>query len=422
MTKNDLKDSIINRNSDFYCLVGPNTSGKSHFLTTTFAELKNALFFGEEGRAEISDRRSKVSIQDNEYLYEEDKDRGTDRKIGASSDLISESSTKIINSVRNTLKNINLLHMSLGTKKLQAILDTFLHYNLNNVDYVLLDEPENSLDDSNLKAISRLIDTLIKNGKTVIAVTHSPRLLEIMKVDIGKIYVFSTLFDNNIRNVQFAEVEKKFDLIGEELTLLSNEHPNTISEIDKYLFLPNTELRHCYLTTLLYSYDFYKVLFYRDVYIVEGLTEFYILKEIQDNLPVSNNYFVSGGKYRIPFLISLFSLVCKTVHCFFDTDLDKKAVSFSSSLTKHINDKYHDDAKLYNVDGDVETYLDIDIDKIIKLITNKTGTISTSFHKSFISHYKHYLCYFHICSEPDAKQKVIKLFKEPKDIQYNSYE
>jgi len=189
-------------------------------------------------------------------------------------------------------------------------------------------------------------------------------------------------------------------------------------------FAPLTKLRHYYLLSLLHSIEFYQTLFYLDVFIVEGLTELYLIKNIQNELPFANNYFVANGKFRIPFLIDLFSSLCETVHCFFDTDFKTNKISFSSNLTNFIIERYKNDVavNLYRIPKDIESFLEIDEKTAIAKISN-IENVSNEFYNSFLSRYKEYLCLSFIDSDDGSREKIIKLFRDIKpNTQFDNFD
>jgi len=424
MTKNDLKSKIHKRDSRNYYIVGPNASGKSYFLDIIFNELSNAFYFRESGEVTITENRSRVRISSGKYMYIDETQRGQIRAVNKESEGISENASNIVNYAFKIKETIDIAHISLGTRKLNRIIDSFLSFNLNSIKYILIDEPENSLDDKNLKVIAGLIKTLTQNNYVVVIVTHSPRLLEIMNADLDDIFVFQKPFDDSVRHLCFRDAVNLFDSVGKELNDLSKQSPQKIKNIDKMSFAPLTKLRHYYLLSLLHSIEFYQTLFYLDVFIVEGLTELYLIKNIQNELPFANNYFVANGKFRIPFLIDLFSSLCETVHCFYDTDFKTNKISFSSNLTYFITERYKNDVavNLYRIPKDIESFLEIDEKTAIAKISN-IENVSNEFYNSFLSRYKEYLCLSFIDSDDGSREKIIKLFRGLKpNAQFDNFD
>ena len=413
MKKNDLKELIKNRSNNLFCLVGPNSSGKTFFLSDVFNSLEDALFFHEDGRVTLSNNRKNVTIVNGDYLYIDDSNRGKALPNSFERDEISIDSQNIVNYSTGKMKSIDTKHLSFGSEKLVRLLKTFISYNLNDIKYILLDEPENSLDDINLKVVAKLIEVLIENSKTVVMVSHSPRLLEILKVDIDSVYVFSKPFEDEIKHSSFGYVISLFDSIGTKLMELSDKYSADIKGHEKYVFKPGTPFRKHYIETILHSYDFYKTLFYSEVILVEGLTELYLIKEIQRTLPISDNYYVAHGKNKVPFLLELFSLLCDSVKCFFDSDFKENGDpnSFSPALTNFINENYEKRTTLYCIPKDIETFLGIDMKSIIMGITNDPKMTKNQ-SDNFKQKYKEYLCLHAIVSNPNAKKKIIKLFSE----------
>lgn len=156
---------IRDSSSTLFCLVGPNYSGKSFILKNFFENYISVggLLIDENGKVRRKVNNDEVSISSDEkyYVYQDEKQRGRNPSAGVKTDII-DSSRKIIDIVNKYKKIItNLLQEgkqdSLGISKIMNIIEIFLTTNLNNIDYVLLDEPENSLDDNNLKIVIEFV-------------------------------------------------------------------------------------------------------------------------------------------------------------------------------------------------------------------------------------------------------------------------
>lgn len=311
----------------------------------------------------------------------------------------------------------NLKTMSLGSKKILNILNAFLSYNLNHISCYLFDEPENSLDDENLKYIMKLFDLLKNSKKKVVFITHSPRLLEMLQLEIDNIFLFQRLYNNDVINHSFKEIQYIFNEVGKLINDLSAI--NNVSEHEKYDFLPNTKFSELYLDQLLKSSQFYRILFYHHVVIVEGRTEELIAIEMIKELDINKCIFNARGKYQMIFLIKLFSLYCNKLSCIIDSDEPKNAkVSLAAALTKEIEKlKEQDKIFIYAIPKDLESYLGFDTKEVVEKLTNKESC-SEKFIGNFTKYKKEYLPYFVIKTDNVARNNIKKLF----DLESNSYE
>ena len=140
-------------------------------------------------------------------------------------------------------------------------------------------------------------------------------------------------------NFSKQDIYDLFDENGNDLLKLIPDHP--YSEPEKYYFLPATNLKNIYLEDLLKGDDFYRILFYSHIVIVEGKTEELIIRELTKDLSISKCIFNANGKYKIPFLFKLFSLYCEKITCIIDSDYlsSDGSTNFPYLLTKEI-EKY----------------------------------------------------------------------------------
>lgn len=411
MTKNDLTNLILTPDKKIFSIVGPNASGKSYYLNN---DLLNALPNGvltldEEGRFYTKDNRRKVKIYEDNYIYEDESNRGTNNR-NIEQEKIDDNSLKIIEGVKSYKGKFENAKKSLGSKKILNILNALLSYNLNQIDYFLFDEPENSLDDERIRCIGRIFDLLIKNNKRVVFITHSPRLLEVLQIDINNIFLFPKIYSDVI-NYSFEDVVQIYNKNGENLRKI-NSNPNN-NEYKNYDYLPNTGIAPLYLNEFLKSNDFYRALFYSHIILVEGITEELLARELSNELELSRCIVNSHGKYRMPFLFNLFSLFCDKITCIIDSDYKNGNETFTKKLTEHIetfkeNNKYF----VYTLPNDIESFLKVDKKELALLLSNKSTQQlpSKSFLDNFSNRYKPYLTLYTIKENDEARKKVKALF------------
>ncbi len=409
MNKEEFIANIKSKENNIYCLVGPNTTGKSYILNMAFNQLNNkTLFIDEEGNVKTKDNRNKIKIINELYVYSDERKKGNRNKEEEEVEKINSYSLKIIQTIRKYLAKINTKNKSLGSTKLYNILNTLLSYNLNNIEYILIDEPENFLDDENLKIINIVFECLKNNNKSIILVTHSPRLLELMRIKIDDIYYLKQMF-GDINNIKIDEIRQIY--MDNGISLLNFDKSITISEVDKYDFIGISPMMDIYLDNLLYSYDFYRTLFYSGVIILEGHTEKLIINELKDYINYSNNYFIANGKNRIPFLIKLFSLLNLNITCFIDTDKNEgeEINKLPQLLTNYIGNLKMEKIEINCVQKDMENYLNIDNETIIKVLSCK-DEVSKNFINDFIKKYKTYICYYSLKNNRTVFEKAKNLF------------
>ena len=418
MTKDNLISLILSSNRKIFSIVGPNSSGKSYFLNN---DLLNALpnsilILDEEGRFHIKDNRRKVKIIGEYYVYDDENNRGKINRNDAN-EKINVNTLKIVHKIIDYRKKFESQKKSLGSRKLLNILNALLSYNLNHIEYFLFDEPENSLDDERIKYIGKIFDLLISNNKKVVFITHSPRLLELLQINIDDIFVFPNIYAEVI-NHTYDEIKNLFNNTG---NLINQLKPvNQEEEYAKYDFLPYTNFSELYLSELLKNNQFYRVLFYSHVIIVEGRTEELLTFELSKELDISKCIFNAGGKYKMLFLIKLFSMFCHKVSCVIDSDIkDDDCSTLPSLLTLEI-EKLKKDNKLfiYSLPNDLETYLGFDKKAVVQYLTKGDGEeISGNLFNKFKRYYKHYLPFYVIKTDMAARIKIKQLFNS----ETNSY-
>lgn len=420
MIKNDLTNRILNTNRNIFAIVGPNTSGKSYYLTNDlyYSFSENILLLDEDGRFKARKNMTKVKISGNNYVYDYERYRGIDdREVEI--EQIKPEILKLINCILNIKKRFNVKIMSLGSRKVLNVINTFLSYNLNHIDYFLFDEPESSLDDENIKYITKIFDLLVKSNKKIIFITHSPRFLEMLQIKIDDIYVFPKI-GNEIINHSFSEIETIFNEVGEKISRLKPN--NDEKEYVKYDFLPNTKISKLYLEELLKSTQFYRTLFYTHIIIVEGNTEELIANELSKELDINKCIFKSYGKYKILFLIGLFSMYSEKLSCVIDSDEREEGNSSLASLLTFEIEKCRIPNKcyIYVLPNDLENYLKFDKNEIVSILSNyDIDKISNKFSNNFSKYYKQYLPLYVIKNNDVARTKVKNLFN--KEMNYYNF-
>ena len=417
MKKNDLINEFINSNQKLFSLVGPNNSGKSYFLKYDLYDnpnLQSIMYLDENGIYSIKGNRAKVKIVEIDkkmyYRYIDDSRRGSYEERAPQLVEIDKSSLNIIERAQSIFDRTNIPNKSLGTSKIHLISQSLLEYNLNEITYFIFDEPENALDDERMKYLERLFKILVNNGKKLFFVTHSPRFLELLQVDIDCLYILPGI------NKPFIHFNKNdiyilFDDVANEITNRLNLN-NNINDIAKLDFKSGTSLSRIQIDLFLKSYDFYKVLFYLKVCIVEGDTEDYSLKCLNDGISSNKTIYKARGKYYIPFLANLFASFGVSVNCIIDSDIKaNKDKNLSNELTEYLCSK----SDIYNckaLTGDLENYLSIDFDTSIKKLIGEEVLQSNRQYKKFKNDHKALVTYFEIMADPIKKAKLLELVED----------
>lgn len=212
--------------------------------------------------------------------------------------------------------------------------------------HIVLDEPEQHLHKSLLHKLAEVIRNLKSSGKEVYIVTHSSELMSLLDIDLNedKIYLFNDY--DNYRG-------KKVDL-------------STISSLKATPWYGNLGQRHkSYyvkedLNVLIrdqLSYDFYKALFSKKVYIVEGINDELFLKKLL--ISKGQEYgdysiFKTHGKFIMPVFCEIFSNLGITVKVMFDLDSTKALTDSKHNLVNEYLLQYDN----LSFEENIEKYLD----------------------------------------------------------------
>ena len=277
MNANELLD-VIKTSPDrrLFAIVGPNTVGKSYSLRFLHRKSNGeSLLIDEDGGYTCNIARSKIQRVDNKYLYVDESNKGKEAAEVEQIE-IESSSREIISVVEFCKRQLNVKFLSSGSKKLNNILDIILSLNLNSIRFFYFDEPENFLDDQSIKMVQRIFETLAKNNKTVVFVTHNPRLLEVLRIDIDSIYLLPKMYGDFI-NLTFEEIKNIYRATGTEISKIKLSTQVGYGDILEYSKPEKVEL--LFLKRLLSSQEFYRALFYNEIFLLEGLTERCVLEE-----------------------------------------------------------------------------------------------------------------------------------------------
>ena len=407
MNTSELLD-VIKTSADrhLFAIVGPNTVGKSYSLSFLHSQSNGeSLLIDEEGAYKCNIARSKIKRVDNKYLYVDESSKGKEGTEGEHIE-IEPSSSQIISVAEDCKRQLNVKFLSSGSKKLNNILDIILSLNLNNIRIFYFDEPENFLDDQSIKVIQRLFDALVKNNKTVAFVTHSPRLLEVLRIDIGSIYMLPKMYGDFI-NLTFEEIKNMYRTTGTEISKIKLSTQVGYGDILEYSKPEKVE--HLFLKRLLSSQEFYRALFYNEIFLLEGLTERCVLEESPKLIQHTQNVFYCNGKYQAPFLIKLFVALQKHVIGVFDRD-DGKEGKLPYEINSYLNQMVTTSNNLLSlkfIPYDLESFLGID-DNLYREILG--DDYSANKRDQLAKQYKAYISLFKIRKQPTLISDLEALF------------
>lgn len=349
-------DGIKNsKNDNKWCLIGPNTSGKTYFIKKFFnANTTESIKINDHGIDQSKQNKEEIHINGNHYYYKSDEtERGKYRDLNPDKYKvpISESSQNILMFVNNQLEELNKIHnQSKGIKRIIGIFETFRKYNLNTVNYVLIDEPENSLDDIRFNIISEFFDLLVDNNKKVIFSTHSTRFYQINKMSIENTIMLNS--DRSLVKITLNDIKGIYkDMIK------TYKKEKSIKELASKQYLPN-ELLTIHIKQLIHEEGFINALFYNKITLVEGFSDKVIFDNLKTYKQLDSYFYITRGKYKMIFFYKLFTRLNKEVSIVIDSDSDKDKNHSLRKLTCYLKDNISTNVIIF--DKNLENELDMD--------------------------------------------------------------
>jgi len=119
----------------------------------------------------------------------------------------------------------------------------------------------------------------------------------------------------------------------------------------------NNYIFDMHLNHFLKSDEFYKVLFYDDVYLAEGLTEKLVIRQIKNDIENSVYFFSTSGKAYIPIFAWLFNMISKSVKIIIDSDRRGGTYKTQVAITEYLQEKYNENLRVF--EHDFESHFDI---------------------------------------------------------------
>ncbi|HDR7827000.1 TOPRIM nucleotidyl transferase/hydrolase domain-containing protein [Bacillus cereus group sp. Bce001] len=344
---------------DLIFFVGPNGAGKSFNLKRIFSNNDNALYVNEEGQPTFSLNKPKVKIdlESKTYHFQNELRRGTEQ-LEIETEQISEELLPLLNKV-GELQNKNKVIQytkSKGQEKFSNLLNIFMDFNFNNLEYICLDEPENFLDEDYIKEIARLILELARIGFKVRVATHSVRILTECQATIEQISILNKTREYKTSNEQIKETMKSTR--NAILEFQNKDYTLGGIMLAKLNACDNDTFFRIFVSQTIENESFYKCLFNKTVVLVEGASEIVALRTIKDRFANSTEFFSPHGKVYMPFFVRLFNSLGKEVIVLIDTD--KEDFRLPWILTEYFKkEKEKNNLNLITHDPDFETFYNI---------------------------------------------------------------
>lgn len=288
-----------------------NSTSTEYFLDELFNNnnLNNAkIQLLEEGRKSVDSKKEKIKkIVDNILKLNES---------ATKSNLI-EFENKLSLKEMFTV-DIKILDLIGSGQKMLLLLDLVLDFDKDNI---FLDEPEKYMQPNLLKILACKLNNLLKSGKNIFIVTHSPKLLSFLDLKID---------DIEIMNEKQKEDEKEWPTKKIDLQMAINLLINDKSIKERIIESKeiNSKTKSYYNLKLIekniinnHKYDFFNALFAKKIIICEGLNDEIFLNWLGNNSKFDDySIFKTFGKGIMPVFLEIFKQVSKNVICIFDKD------------------------------------------------------------------------------------------------------
>ena len=383
--------------------VGANSTGKSYDLNRLFLKNRKAILLDEDGYCRVDESLKSYTISE-DMRYYISQDSLQEEKV-----IIEKKYKNVIKCCKKIKEKLNIKFLSLGAKKLLTIIDGILTYNLAEISTFYFDEPENCLDDYNIKNINNIIEALIACNKQVFIVTHSPRLLENLRPQIGSIFLKKKLFEGYLQITEDAIFQIHQKTLQECLQYVMNP-PKWVSI---YLEKP-AKFYNLYIDTFMHSQDFYRSLFYNEITLAEGLTEKYIVHSIHELEMATNCFIFTHGKFNMPFLINFYNYLGKKIYCIFDSDIKTNSNSKATGQINGYIESLIPNSQKIVFDPNLESELNVDIEVVQEIFGEFSNTLSHCELKELQHKFKPFIAVYGILADENRKSILLqKLNNKP---------
>lgn len=365
--------NIENNDKNILALIGKNGTGKTFQLEKILNTNNFVIMITGDGAPIISRQINIIKIDDKmeNYVYTNEFERGSKSDIRV--EKIDNRVKKILNYSRLILGRLtNLKDLSKGQEKLKNIMKVLTEHNLNNIQYILFDEPDTYLDEEYLKIIVELIKKILDANIIVRVATHSSRLLKILNLDISDIMLLNGVYGRVLLSNEII-VENYKKISNEVQKVRQQERIDMTSGIDFKLNLAeNKDLLECFIEQNIKDESFYRCLFCSKVFIVEGESDIMALSHIKEEFDSSIGIFCANGKAFIPFFVWLFRSYNKEVIVIIDEDEITQKNAYEITIYLRSLSEIRK-ISLITHNPDLESYYGIDLDNIANRVDMTNG-------------------------------------------------
>lgn len=350
---------------DIKIYVGPNGSGKTTALKKIFKDNPAALYINEEGQPQFNQNKMKVRLDftASKYIYNNELERGRANSKNTETEIISPKLNAFINLLSSLVEKNKYMNdkPSKGQEKFTNILTILSEYNLNNLNYICFDEPENFLDEDHIKLVCRLFKELANADIKISIATHSVRLLSEINVNIKDLCILNrTITGVETISLTTERLRSIMETTAYETLSFENRNYNIGNNIKTKLNAYENELYfQALITQTLYNDEFYRCLFNKLIILVEGKSEILAFNSIKNRFESSTEFYTPHGKPYMPFFVEVFKTLRKDVLVIIDGD-EGSQDGLVLALTEYFKEKsLNNEIKLKVHTPDFETVYNI---------------------------------------------------------------
>lgn len=402
---------------DIKIYVGPNGSGKTTALKKIFKDNPAALYINEEGQPQFNQSKMKVRLDFTayKYIYNNELERGSANSKNAETETISPKLNAFIKLLSSLVEKNKYMNEkpSKGQEKFTNILMILSEYNLNNLNYICFDEPENFLDEDHIKLVCRLFRELANADIKICIATHSVRLLSEINVNIKDLCILNrTITGVETINLTLERLRSIMEETACKTLSFENRNYTIRNNIKTKLNAYENELFfQALITQTLYNDEFYRCLFNKFIILVEGKSEILAFNSIKNRFESSTEFYTPHGKVYMPFFVEVFKTLKKDVLVIIDGD-EGSQDGLVLALTDYFKEKsLSSEIKLKVHNPDFETVYNIPSDEIL---TEIGISRSTNEFKPIVS-----MIYFNEVSNRDNLYNKINVVLNPLESVYD---
>ena len=380
-----IKKYLKQKNCKARFLIGPNGSGKTYVMRKILLEHEGeSILISEEGNLDIKMvRKSAVPDLDSKkyIIYPDPRTYGTERDDGYKKVSIPERLIPLIKYCYEQIEYYkSIRYRSKGQEKIYNMLNIIYKTVLNPIKLILIDEPENFMDDLGLRKVTKLFH-LIEDAKIKLIISsHNYNLCNLLKVPIDHVFFIKkdfneekVAFSNIIKCISMNDVKKIYKAEAENFEIYIKGKKLDPDTMTRKLHLDdNSNLFELFLNDVLTSEQFYRALFYSKIILVEGQTEKRIINKLElSDIFEDNYFFICDGKGYIPFWAALFSKIGKDIRIIIDSDKKTPSINDKETygMTCYLKDKYP--SRVISFEPDLENQFGIDTTKFKHYLSSR---------------------------------------------------